>query len=57
MMLSTRKRRRLAFFACLSAVTGVAVLAAVHAQLKLGSLLLSKTVCEKAAVWPIRVLR
>lgn len=33
-----------------------AVLAAVLAQLKPGGLFLSKTVCTKAAAWPIRVL-
>lgn len=32
------------------------VLAALHAQLKPGGLFLSKTVCTKAAAWPIRVL-
>jgi ubiquinone/menaquinone biosynthesis C-methylase UbiE len=32
------------------------VLAAVHAQLKPGGLFLSKTVCTKAAAWPIRAL-
>ena len=32
------------------------VLAAVSAQLKPGGLFLSKTVCTKAAAWPIRVL-
>lgn len=32
------------------------VLAAVNAQLKPGGLFLSKTVCTKAAAWPIRVL-
>jgi ubiquinone/menaquinone biosynthesis C-methylase UbiE len=32
------------------------VLAAVHAQLKPGGLFLSKTVCMKAAAWPIRFL-
>lgn len=32
------------------------VLAAVLAQLKPGGLFLSKTVCTKAAVWPMRVL-
>lgn len=32
------------------------VLAAGHAQLKPGGLFLSKTVCTKAAAWPIRVL-
>lgn len=33
-----------------------AVLAAVLSQLKPGGLFLSKTVCTKAAAWPIRVL-
>jgi ubiquinone/menaquinone biosynthesis C-methylase UbiE len=33
-----------------------AVLAAVHAQLKPGGLFLSKTVCTKAAAWPIRAM-
>lgn len=32
------------------------VLAAVHAQLKPGGLFLSKTVCTKAAAWPVRLL-
>jgi ubiquinone/menaquinone biosynthesis C-methylase UbiE len=32
------------------------VLATIHAQLKPGGLFLSKTVCTKAAPWPIRVL-
>ena len=32
------------------------VLAAVHAQLEPGGLFLSKTVCTKAAAWPIRAL-
>lgn len=32
------------------------VLTAVHAQLKPGGLFLSKTVCVKEAVWPIRLL-